>query len=272
MNDSNRILIGHLSSSSTISSPISLPPGYIERGIQVDLNDSLTHLINIYSDRISVEMIKQFYELCNSDSRSTRIQIDEHLQRPPIQSTIPTLRQLSFNALNQWNDDIKYSNPSFDTISIEDLLQDINDEENIIVDNQTDNNNSIDLSNSNQMTIPWSMIESLQELYGELPTKSSSFSYTTDGLSLPLDDELSISIYQALQRFLGVSNKTPKPVNEKKLNKKTNKQQQWTLPSENKLNNNNKTNSNSPSLQQIMNEELNYISTHKTTPVNKFYS
>jgi hypothetical protein len=177
------------------------------------------------------------------------------------------------NALNQWNEQIKHSNPSFDTISIGDLLQDINDEEvleGFILDNET-NNNSIELTDSNQMNIPWSIIYSLQELYGELPIKSS-FPYTADGLLLPLDDELSINIYQSLQRFLGVTNKITKPVNEKKLtkeNKKINKQQQQNLPPQNKSNINLNKKTNSPSLQQIMNEELMYINTHKPIQVFK---
>ena len=221
---------------------------------------------------MSSEIIKQFYELCNSDIQWTRTQIDDYLQHTHIISTIPTLRQLSLNALNQWNEQIKHSNPSFDTISIGDLLQDINDEEvfeELILDNET-NNNSIQLTDSNQVTIPWSIINSLQELYGELPTKSS-FSYTADGLSLPIDDDLSMNIYQALQRFLDVPNKLIKPVNEKKLskeNKKMNKQRQ-NLPQQNESNINLNKKTNSPSLQQIMNEELKYINTHKSVQVFK---
>jgi len=234
----------------------------------VDLNehniDSLSNLIEFYSDRLSSDTIKQFYELCNSDIQWTRTQIDEYLQHNHIISTIPTLRQLSLSALNQWNEEIKHLNPSFDTISIGDLLQDINDEE-LILDNET----NIEFTDSNQITIPWSIINSLQQLYGELPT-ISSFSYTEDGLSLPLDDELSMNIYQALQRFLGVSNKIIKPVNEKKLtkeNKKLNKQQSIS-PSQNQS----KTKMNGPSLKQIMNEELNYINTQKQTQVFKILS
>ncbi|CAF1427817.1 unnamed protein product [Adineta steineri] len=270
---SDRILIGHVSStSSTVSSPISPPAGYTERGIQVDLDehyfDSLSQLIEFYSEHVSSDIIKQFYELCNSDIQWTRTQVDDYLQHIQLTSTFPTLRQLSLNALNIWNEQIKHSNPSFDTISIGDLLQDINDEdvfEELILENET-TKNSIEITDTNQLTIPWSIIYSLQELYGELPTKSD-FSYTADGLSLPLDDGLSMDIYQALQRFLGVSTKTTKPVNEKKLikeNKKINKQQppatQRNLPSQNESNKKN----NSPSLQQIMNEELNYISSQKS--------
>ncbi len=274
INNSFPILIGHPSSSSVISTPIAIPSGYNECGIQVDLNenniDSLSNLIEFYSNRLSSNIIEQFYELCNSDLQWTRIQIDEYLQHDHIISTIPTLRQLSFNALNQWNEQIKNSNPSFDTISIDDLLQDINDEE-LIETTTTNNNNLIEFTNSNQITIPWSIINSLQELYGELPINSSLSN--DDGLSLPLDDELSMNIYQALQRFLGISNKITKPVNEKKLikeNKKLNKQQQqqqqWiSPPSQNKKNN-------GPSLQQIMNEELKYINTQKQPQVlQKFY-
>ncbi len=211
------------------------------------------------------------YELCNSDIELARIQIDEYLQHSHMASSIPTLRQLSLNALNQWNEQIKSSNPSFDTISIGDLLQDINDEEifeELILDNERNetNNQSIEFSDSKQMTIPWSLINSLQELYGELPTKSIC-SDTSDGLLLPLDDELSMNIYQALQRYLGVSNKIIKPVNEKKLikeNKKTNKQQQqWVSPVKNDSN----AKSTVPFLKEIMNEEMQSMKAQKQTQV-----
>ncbi len=163
------------------------------------------------------------------------------------------------NVLNEWNEEIKHSNPSFDTISIGDLLQDINDEELIET-----NNNSIEFIDTNQITIPCSIINSLQELYGELPSNSSF----TNGLTLILDDQLAMNIYQALQRFLGISNKITKPVNEKKItkeNKKLNKQQQqqWISPLKNESN----KKVNGPSLKEIMNEELNYINTHKQTQV-----
>ena len=74
------------------------------------------------------------------------------------------------DTLNQWNEEIKHSNPSFDTISIGDLLEDINDEEvfeeQLILDNGTNNNSTIQFTDSNQMTIPWSFVNSLQDLYG----------------------------------------------------------------------------------------------------------
>jgi hypothetical protein len=45
----------------------------------------------------------------------------------------------------------------------------------------------------------------------------------------------------------------------KKLNKQQQQQQQWISPSKNE--------SNGPSFKQIMNEELNYMNTHKKTQV-----
>ena len=279
VNHSYRTIIGHASTSSiTVSSPpVAPPPGFNERGVQADLNensiDLLASLIEFYSERLSSDMVKQFYELCNSDAQWARIQIDEYLQHSHIPSTILSLRQLSFNALNQWNEEIKSSNPSFDTVSIGDLLQDINDEEafeELIFDDEPEpiNDHAIEFSDAKQMTIPWALIDSLQELYGELPTKSAS--YTVDGLSLPLDDELSLNIYQALQRSLGISNKIVKPVNEKKStneHKKTNKQQQqqqqWISPVQN--HSNRKTNV--PSIQEIINDELKQMTTQKQSQV-----
>jgi hypothetical protein len=237
--------------------------------------NSLTNLIEHYSDRLSSHIVKQFYDLCDSDIQWARTQIDEHLQHNHTASCVPTLRQLSLKVLNEWNEQLKSSNPSFDTISIGDLLQDINDEdvfEDLISDDTTNNNQSVEISDAKQMTIPWSLINSLQELYGELPTKSE-FSYTSDGLVLPLDDELSMNIYQALQRFLGVSNKITKPVNEQKKSIKENKkptkqqqqqqQQQWVLPS--KRDSNKK--STGPNFQDIMNEELKSMNAQKPTQV-----
>ncbi|CAF0963379.1 unnamed protein product [Adineta ricciae] len=268
------ILIGHLSAGSIASSPISPPPGFIERGIQVDLNeshiDSLADLIEFYSDSVLPEIVKQFYELCNADIPWARTQIDEYLRHPPSASSVPTLRQLSFNALNQWNEQIKHSNPSFDTISIGDILRDINNGDifdELTIDDEPDAS-AIPISDTNHLTIPWPVINSIQELYGELPTKES-FHYDGNGLSLPLDDELSFNIYQSLQRFLGVSNQITKPVNEKKVtkeNKKINKQQR-NLPKANESSTNSSTKKgNTPSLQEIMDEELNYIQTQKAIP------
>lgn len=287
---SERILIGRISSPTISSTPISPPPGFTERGIQVDLAeshiDSLENLIEFYVELIPAETIQQFYELCNNDIQWARTQIDEYLQHSDFVRTIPTLRQLSLNALNQWNEQIKCSNPSFDTISIADLLQDINDEEateEFILDNNTPLTNalpqqSIELSDAKQMTIPWSLVNSLQDLYGELPNVSTTSS-TSDGLLLPMDDELSMNIYQALQRFLGVSNQVNRPVNEKKSTKKNKKQttppplpsaqqqpQTWIPPTSAT---GNKQKPTGPSLKDIMDEELRSAGTEKQKPVGQ---
>lgn len=261
--DTDRILFGRVSNVSKLSSPpISPPIGHIECGIQVDLNentiDSLANLIEFYSDRLSADLVRQFYELCNGDIQYSCSQIDEYLQhnRTNSTTTIPTLRQLSLNALNQWNEEIKCSNPSFDTVSIADLLDDINDEE--VFDEYLHENQS------NQLSIPSEMIQTLEDLYGELPN-SSTFER---GLSLPLDDELSMNIYQALQRFLGVDTtpKSPKATtNEKKsTKKKATKQSQWVPPTPpTPIQNQSNT---SPSLKQIMDEEINILNKQKSNP------
>lgn len=271
----DQILFGHATTQPVASPSIAPLPGFIECGIQVDLNDniqSLSQLIEFYSDSLLVDTIKQFYDMCNTDVQLTRRCLDDYLQNDHITSTVPTLRQLSFCALNKWNDQLKNSNPLCDTISIGDLLQDINDEEvfeEILLDNGTDNINSIQFTDSNQVKVPWSYINSLQELYGELPIESSA-SNDSDGLYLPLDDDLSMSMYQALQRFFGMTNKINKPVNEKKLskeNKKINKQR-WITPRNESNNNSNKT-INGPSLKEIMNEEIKCMNTQKPVQVFK---
>lgn len=284
---SERILIGRISTATISTTPTSPPPpGFIERGIQVDLVDnpieSLEGLIEFYSELLSIDTIKHFYDLCNQDIQWARTQIDEYLQHSDLTRTIPTLRQLSLNALNQWNEEIKSSNPSFDTISIADLLHDINDEEaseEFILDNHSPlttalPQQSIELSDTKQMTIPWSLINSLQDLYGELPNTSRPSS-ASDGLLLPLDDELSMNIYQALQRFLGVSNQVNRPVNEKKSTKKNKKQispppaqQQPTWIPPTSTTGNPKT-SPGPSLKDIMDEELKSARTEKQKPVGE---
>ncbi|CAF2873529.1 unnamed protein product [Rotaria sp. Silwood2] len=147
INHSDRILIGHLSSHSTqfiITSSLSPLPGYNECGIQVDLIDNnIDLLIDIYANRLSSETIQQFYEVCHSDIQWTRTQIDEYLQHHNVKQThISTLRQLCLNVLNQWNEQIKSTNPLVDTNSIDDLLQDINDDE--IFEELTLNNTNIE--------------------------------------------------------------------------------------------------------------------------------
>jgi hypothetical protein len=190
----------------------------------------------------------------------TCLQIDEYLQNNNEERvSIPTLRQLSLDKLNQWNEQIKSTNPLFDTKSITDLLEDINDDDEILVEELTSENTNIEFTNSNQINIPWSMMNSLEEIYGELPNKSS-FSSNNHGLLVPIDDDLSFSIYQALQRVTIKSNENIKPVIEnqiKKENKKTNNNnnnQKWKLPSQKPSNSDINTN-NIPSLRQIMNEE-----------------
>jgi hypothetical protein len=191
----------------------------------------------------------------------TCLQIDEYLQNNNEERfSIPTLRQLSLEKLNQWNEQIKSTNPLFDTKSITDLLEDINnDDDEILVEELTSENTNIEFTNSNQINIPWSMMNSLEAIYGELPNKSS-FSSNNHGLLVPVDDDLSFSIYQALQRLIIKSNENIKPVIEnqrKKENKKTNNNnnnQKWKLPSQKPSNSDINTN-NIPSLKQIMNEE-----------------
>jgi hypothetical protein len=273
INPSDSILIGHLSSSSTestIISSIPLRPGYNECGIQVDLNNnSIEFLMKIYSNRLSSEIIEQFYEICHFDIQWTCLQIDEYLENNQKKiNSIPTLQQLSLNQLNQWNEQIKLTNPLFDTKSINDLLQDINDDE-ILEELRLDNNNNnntpnIEVVNSNQLNIPWSIMNSLEEIYGELSNKSCLLS-NNNGILLPFDDDLSINIYQALQRFLIKSNQTIKPVIEKE-NKKKNNNQKWKLLSENQSNSNINTNT-IPSLRQIMNEEQQAAKSKKSKQV-----
>jgi hypothetical protein len=266
-NPSDVILIGHLSSSST-KSIIPPLPGYNECGIQVDLNDNnIDFLFEIYSNRLSSQTIEQFYEICHKDIQWTCTHIDEYLQHNSSKLVhIPTLRQLSLNTLNQWNEQIKSLNPLFDTKSIDDLLEDINDNE--ILEDLTLNNNhtNIEFIDSNQINIPLSIINSLEELYGEIPDKSC-LSSNSNGVSLPIDNDLSISIYQALQRFLMKPNQMRKPVieNQRKNENKKKKNYdnlKWQLPSENQVNSDN-----IPSFKQIMNEEQQAAKSQKSEQV-----
>ncbi|CAF1252724.1 unnamed protein product [Adineta steineri] len=292
---SDLILIGHHLSSSieTIIIP-SIPPlpGYNECGIQVDLNDkNLDLLYEIYSNHLSNEIIDQFYEICHQDIEYTRTQIDEYLQFSNQNKVhIPTLQQLSLHTLNQWNEQIKSINPLFDTKSINDLLQDINDDDERLEDltiNNTSNDTNIEFNDLNHINIPWSILNSLEELYGEIPNRSMILSNNNNSISLPIDNELSISIYQALQKHLIKSNQIIEPVieNKKKIDNTNN--QKWKLPSSNKqLNTNIKTNNNNiPSLKQIMKEEqqankyqkskqkhqLDYVTEHKLKELQRHF-
>ena len=127
--------------------------------------------MEIYADRLSTESIEQFYELCHSDIQWTCLQIDEYLQNNyGTTFSVPTLRQLSLEKLNQWNEQIKSTNPYFDSKSIDNLLEDINDGD--IFEELPIENTTVEFSNVNQIQIPWSMINSLEEIFGELPDKS----------------------------------------------------------------------------------------------------
>ncbi len=240
------VLIGHLSSFSTSLEIIPTRPGYKECGIQVDLNEhNLDLLMKIYSNRLSSESIEQFYEVCHFDIQWTCLQIDEYLQNNHQNIFhVPTLKQLSLEKLNQWNEQIILTNPLFDTKSIDDLLEDINDEE--IFEELPSENLHIESTNSNQINIPWSIVNSLEEIYGKLPDRSF-FSSNYNGILLPLDDDLARNIYQALERC------SIKPMieNKKMKTKKNNNNQKWKLPADNLDRNTNGV----PSLKQIMNEE-----------------
>jgi hypothetical protein len=110
------------------------------------------------------------------------------------------------------------------------------------------------------------MINSLEEIYGELPNKSY-LSSNNNGILLPFDNDLSINIYQALQRFLIKSNQIIKPVIENSI-KKTNNNQKWKIPSENQSNFHVNTNY-IPSFRQIMNEEQQAVKSKKSKQVLK---
>jgi hypothetical protein len=269
------ILIGRLSPSICSTSAVIRPlPGYNECGIQVDMNDahveSLNTLIQLYSDRLSVKTIEHFYDVCQTNIQWTRTQLDEYLQHRNDIVQVPTLRQLSLNALDQWNEQIKSMNPSFDATSLADLLQDIND--NDISDNLPTNErpsidiNHIELVDGNQIHIPWSIVYFLEDFYGELPNKSF-YSTNDSGIVLPIDDHLSISIYQALQRCLMKSNgnehRSTKSVastqvtstkTRKNKNQTLDNNQRWKVPMETQFIDDSQS-TNVPSLRQIIHEE-----------------
>lgn len=282
----DRVLVGRLLTHSNVSAPVSPAAGYTDCSVQVDMNSdsvqSFAELTQLYSDRLDVDLIKQFYEVCQADIQWTRAQLDDHLQHKRVDSTIPTLRQLSLNTLNRWDTQIKHLNPSFDTISIGDLLQDINDEgpfeELIGEDEDVASHQAVQFSETKEVLIPWLLANAVQDLYGDI-ANLSSFASDTNGISMPLDDELTMNIYQALQRFVGIANVhqgRSKPVNEKKgpnrENKKVNNnQQQWKLPTQTQPKKGANKNSSGPSLKEIMDEELNYINTQKPNQVGEYF-
>ena len=272
------VLIGHASPSrrqTRETTPVSPPPGFSERGIQVDLDeysiDSLADLLEFYCDLLPIDTIKQFYELCMGDVQWTRTHINDYLQHSHHPSTVPTLRQLSFNALTLWNEQIKHANPSFDTISIGDLLQDINDEnvfEELISEPNPVDESSPELADTNQILVPWSIFNSLGDLYGDLPDKSM-FAASSQGILMPLDDEFALSIYHALRRSVGLSNKKGKPVAAKKATVESKKvdNQRWIPPARHEPSTKASQLPAAPSFKQIMEEELNYDSVKKAAPV-----
>lgn len=230
-------------------------------------------------------MIEQFYEICHFDYQWTCLQIDEYIQNK-ITSSIPTLQQLSLNKLQQWNEQIKTINPLFDTKSINDLLEDINEEE-IFQDCILDNSPTIEITNTNHINIPWSIVNLLEENYGKLPIDSSLLSSSTNnnnGILLPFDNDLSKNIYQALQRFLIKSDQIDKPVIEKKKKPNKTNNQKWKLSTENQHSFQSNTNS-IPSLKQIIHEEqqaaksqkskkkpqLDYVTEHKLKELQQHF-
>jgi len=270
-NHSDRILKARSTNLSTSNTSTLVLPrvGFNDRGIQVDLDDStveqLNQLIQLYSTRASEETIRQFYNDCQSNLQWTQIRLDEHLEQRREVNRIPSLQHLALVALDRWDEELKSSNPTFDVNCLTDLLDDINDDE-FQFDSTPIDENPVVLSDTNQIQISWSMINQFEDLYGELPNKSV-FSSNNDGIFLPIDDDLSISIYQALQRRVIKSQETEqltKPVNEmpiKNENKnvrmpkkitveKTNNQQRWLAPQEK-----DQQMKKIPSLKQIIREE-----------------
>lgn len=251
-NENHVILIGRLTKE-TIQRILPIRSGFNECGIQVDFNENnLDLLINIYSSRVSIELIEQFYEICHFDYSWTCEQIDEHLRNHSQQQIIPTLRQLTLNKLNQWNEEIKSINPSFNTNSMNDLLEDINNDE------------TFESLDSNQITLPWSIFDSLEDTYGELPNKSSLMS-NNHGLILTCDDELMRNMYQALQRCLVHKPVIKKENSRKQPTKNLVDNQKWKSTTKNE-----QLSSSIPSFRQIMDEEQHAMKCQKSKQVFEF--
>ncbi|CAF1626827.1 unnamed protein product [Adineta ricciae] len=251
------IRIGRLPSSMPVLMTPSMSPlaGYSDCSVQVDMNATqLEKLIETYSNRLSGESIQQFYELCHENLQWTRSHIDGYLQQNQFNLIqVPTLHQMCLNILHQWDEQIKSHDPSFDSKSLDDLLQDINDNE-ILDDLPTDDTN-IRLTESNRLHVPWSIINLLEQLYGELPNKSI-FTSDASNVLLPCDDELSRYIYQTLQRFSNQSDEVKQSTIEKKkkATKINSNDQKWKVPSSDQISTDVQT-SHIPSLKQIMNEQ-----------------
>ena len=279
-NHSDRILKCRPTNVSTSTCDLVLPRfGCNDRGIQVDLDystaDQLDQLIELYSNRASEETIREFYAECQTDFQWTRERLDEYLEQRREVNRIPSLQHLALVALDRWDEQIKSSNPTFDLNDLAELLDEISDDEfdQTPSPTTTSNSNPLVLSDMNQMQISWSMIDRFEDLYGELPDKSV-FSANEEGILLPLDDDLSISIYQALQRRLIKSSateqqqqQTTKPVTNTSMRKEnqsvptpkkkkssakptTHQQQRWLEPPSKVQHT-----KNVPSFKQIMREE-----------------
>lgn len=104
-----------------------------------------------------------------------------------------------------------------------------------------------------QISISSSTVHSLEELYGQLPDKSSLTS-TSNELLLPFDDDLSRNLHQAIERYFIRSNQTNKPVNKKQTNT------QWKSTIDVQTNH-------VPSLREIINEEQRAVQSQKTKQV-----
>lgn len=107
-----------------------------------------------------------------------------------------------------------------------------------------------------QISMSSSTVHSLEEIYGQLPDKSSLTS-TTNEILLPFDEDLSRSIHQAIERYLIRSNQTTKPVNKKQTNTR------WKSTIDNPDVQTNQV----PSLQEIINEEQRAAQSQKTKQV-----
>lgn len=214
-------LIGRVSAASWSNDSIvvSVRPGYKECGIQVDFRDhQIDLLLQIYSDRLPAETIEYFYEISHSDFQSTCSQIDEYLQTHPQEELVSSTIHPSNTSADP---------PNFDEEFSAELPR--------------------------QISISSSTLTSLEEIYGQLPDKSSLTS-TNNEILLPFDEDLSRGIYQAVRRYLTRSNETIKPVN---------KNQKWKSP----MGNSSGTSDHVPSMREIIDEEQRAVQSQKSKQV-----
>lgn len=255
--------------------------GYRDSATQVDFEEqtisSLSELLEIYLDRISEETIRYFYHVCKEDVSWTRRYLDEYVRHDRVSSNIPTLRQLSFDALKRWNEMLSSSNPSFQNESFTDLLRDINDDEQFHEASHFTSTQAADttfeITENRQIFIPVTLIQSLQECYGDIPNISYLME-GSDGVFLPLDDSLNLAIYTALGRFVGIERYDEgfcEPVTEKNKRRTEKKphSSKWKAFEET---NRPKPKSNAehspiPSFATIMDEDLRASQAEKSKPV-----